>query len=229
MAEFARARSDRQREERRCDILRTAASMLDDGTRVADLSLNELARRVGLAKSNVLRYFESREAVLLTLLDALFGAWVDDVEAALAAGDDDVDADAAPPVERVAEALAATLEKRPVLSELIANSSIVLEHNISPGVAAEYKSAAYAQTMRLIALIEARVGELSPRSRIALAASFTLVIGGAWGLCRPAPGVELAYERHPELAALRLDYRQTVRELLATTIVGLLARPAAVG
>ena len=28
---------------------------------VAELSLNELSRRVGLAKSNVLRYFESRE------------------------------------------------------------------------------------------------------------------------------------------------------------------------
>lgn len=30
---------------------------------VAKLSLNELSRRIGLAKSNVLRYFESREAV----------------------------------------------------------------------------------------------------------------------------------------------------------------------
>ena len=29
---------------------------------MAELSLNELARRVGLAKSNVLRYFDSREA-----------------------------------------------------------------------------------------------------------------------------------------------------------------------
>jgi AcrR family transcriptional regulator len=39
---------------------------------VAQITLNELSRRVGLAKSNVLRYFESREAVLLELLDS---AW----------------------------------------------------------------------------------------------------------------------------------------------------------
>ncbi|MEU6392218.1 hypothetical protein [Streptomyces sp. NPDC046939] len=32
---------------------------------VAKVSLNGLSRRVGLAKSNVLRYFESREAILL--------------------------------------------------------------------------------------------------------------------------------------------------------------------
>ena len=36
---------------------------------VAEVTLNELSRRAGLAKSNVLRYFESREAVLLELLD----------------------------------------------------------------------------------------------------------------------------------------------------------------
>ena len=30
---------------------------------VAEISLRELSNRVGLAKSNVLRYFDSREAV----------------------------------------------------------------------------------------------------------------------------------------------------------------------
>jgi hypothetical protein len=43
-----------------------AAAMLREMP-VAELSLNELSRRVGLAKSNVLRYFETREAVLLEL------------------------------------------------------------------------------------------------------------------------------------------------------------------
>ena len=65
---FQRARSDEQREVRRQAILRVAAEMLAQMP-VAKLSLNELSRRVGLAKSNVLRYFESREAVLLELLD----------------------------------------------------------------------------------------------------------------------------------------------------------------
>src|SRR6185295_16951299 len=50
-------------------ILDTAAAMLEEMP-VSELSLNELSRRVGLAKSNVLRYFDSREAVLLELLDS---------------------------------------------------------------------------------------------------------------------------------------------------------------
>src|ERR1700761_8818821 len=43
---------------------------------VADVTLTELSRRVGLAKSNVLRYFESREAVLLDLLGSQWQEWL---------------------------------------------------------------------------------------------------------------------------------------------------------
>jgi len=69
MTSFKRARSEEQRTQRRRMILDTTAAMLAEMP-VAHVSLNELSRRVGLAKSNVLRYFESREAVLLELLDA---------------------------------------------------------------------------------------------------------------------------------------------------------------
>src|SRR2546428_12712597 len=79
---FQRARSDEQREVRRQAILRVAAEMLAQMP-VAELSLNELSRRVGLAKSNVLRYFESREAVLLELLDLAWRDWLDRLAAAL--------------------------------------------------------------------------------------------------------------------------------------------------
>jgi AcrR family transcriptional regulator len=75
---FQRARSAEQREIRRQAILDTAAAMLLEMP-VAELSLNALSRRVGLAKSNVLRYFESREAVLLELLDRATKQWLDDL------------------------------------------------------------------------------------------------------------------------------------------------------
>ena len=40
-----------------------------------DVSLGDIARRVGLAKSNLLRYFESREDIFLTLLLREWEAW----------------------------------------------------------------------------------------------------------------------------------------------------------
>src|ERR1043165_5526334 len=89
---FQRARSEEQRAARSRAILDTAAAMLDEMP-VADVSLNELSRRVGLAKSNVLRYFESREAVLLELLDVFLESWLAELADELAAG---IEAHAAP-------------------------------------------------------------------------------------------------------------------------------------
>src|SRR3954467_13025473 len=83
---FQRARSDEQRAERRRTILATAETMLTEMP-VAQLSLNELSRRVGLAKSNVLNYFESREAVLLELVDTETAAWVQSLADGLATVD----------------------------------------------------------------------------------------------------------------------------------------------
>jgi AcrR family transcriptional regulator len=213
---FARARSDEQREARRAAILGAAAGMLGEGLRVADLSLNELARREGLAKSNVLRYFETREAVLLQLLDTEYTAWLDEVEGA-EPGDG---------LEGVAELLARTVARRPVLAELLASSATVLEHNVSPEVAAAYKRRAVAQARRLAALAERAVGPLPGDGAMALAGAVNLLVGGAWSACRPSPGMAEAYEREPDLAAIRLDFRAAVRELVATLLAGLLARPA---
>src|SRR4051812_49745717 len=83
---------------------------------VAALSLNELSRRVGLAKSNVLRYFESREAVLLELLDAAWREWLVALEDALPAGDTAVPAPH--PIGQGAGRLAPTPVGPPVVCRL---------------------------------------------------------------------------------------------------------------
>ena len=80
---FQRARSEEQREARRQAILDAAAAMLTEMP-VAQVTLNGLSRRAGLAKSNVLRYFESREAVLLELLDSAWQDWLVQLEKDLA-------------------------------------------------------------------------------------------------------------------------------------------------
>src|SRR5215475_14499928 len=112
MVTFQRARSQEQREVRRQAILATAAAMLTEMP-VAQITLNELSRRVGLAKSNVLRYFESREAVLLVLLDSAWQDWLADLAGELDAGVDK-SAPAAARGDQVAAALAASLAARPV-------------------------------------------------------------------------------------------------------------------
>src|SRR3954470_4807143 len=113
---FQRARSDEQREVRRRAILDTTAAMLHEMP-VTEVSLNELSRRVGLAKSNVLRYFESREAVLLELLDDFLEQWLTDLAGELAAGID-AHRPAADRAEQLAEVLSRSLAGRVVLCDL---------------------------------------------------------------------------------------------------------------
>ena len=212
---FQRARSAEQRESRRAAILATARGMLSE-TRVSDLSLNELARQTGLAKSNVLRYFESREAILLQIYGREYAAWLDALEreiADVAYGD----------IEAVAQALAATAAARPVFCELAANAAGVLEQNLSADVAASYKRSASAQAVRLGAIVGSRL-ELSAPARLGLAAAVELTVGGVWASTRHSPGMAEVYARHPELRVFRLDFETSVRELMATLITGLAHR-----
>ncbi|WP_410816231.1 TetR/AcrR family transcriptional regulator [Micromonospora sp. 050-3] len=50
---------------------------------VSDISLRELVRRVGLSKTNVVRYFETREAVFFALLNQAISELLDDLPSEL--------------------------------------------------------------------------------------------------------------------------------------------------
>lgn len=218
---FQRARNEEQRAARRQAILHTAEAMLAEMP-VAALSLNELSRRVGLAKSNVLRYFESREAVLLELLDAAWREWLVALEDALPPGDTAVPV--ADRIEQVAAVLARTLVDRPMLCELGSASAGVLEHNVSAEVAARFKRAAFADTVELARLVRAVVPELGDAPAERFAGATVLVSGSLWAYSRPSAAMLAAYEADPALAAMRLDFCDATRDLLATLLAGLLAR-----
>ena len=81
---------------RRKSILDAAEQLLKEA-QVADITLRDIGRQAGIATSNVLRYFENREAVLLELLNREYSAWLDALPAELAPGN----ADGAGPKSRV--------------------------------------------------------------------------------------------------------------------------------
>ncbi|HEX3790791.1 MAG TPA: TetR family transcriptional regulator [Pseudonocardiaceae bacterium] len=222
MTTFKRARTEEQRAARRRAILATASAMLAE-LPVAQVTLNELSRRVGLAKSNVLHYFESREAVLLELLDRASQRWLVELAGELAAGIDP-DAPAARRGDQLAATLAASLAARPVLCDLVSAQAAVLEHNVSTQLAATHKRATLTRVAELCALVHEHVPELAEPDALRLAGAGFLVIGAVWTHARPAAATLAVYEADPELAALRIDFTATVRELLEVLIAGLLAR-----
>ena len=219
---FQRARSEEQREARRRAILGAAAAMLAEMP-VAEVTLNELSRRAGLAKSNVLRYFESREAVLLELLDSAWQDWLVQLEKDLA---DAVDA-AGPLAGRSGQlvaAVAASLAARPMLCDLISAQAAVLERNVSPQVAAQYKRASIAGITALGGLLLRYLPELGEHDAVRLAGATVMMTGALWPHTQPSAAMLAAYAADPALAAMRLEFGAAVREVLEVMIAGLLAR-----
>jgi AcrR family transcriptional regulator len=219
---FQRARSEEQREARRQAILDATAEMLTQMP-VAEVTLNELSRRAGLAKSNVLRYFESREAVLLELLDAAWQDWIAELAGELTGT---VDPGAAVTVrgDQVAAVIAASLVTKPVLCDLISAQAAVLERNISPAVAVQFKRATIMSLAVLARLILRSLPELGEHGAGRLAGAVMVVTAGLWPNTQPSPAMLAAYEADPALAALRLDFAATLREALELFVSGLLAR-----
>jgi AcrR family transcriptional regulator len=143
---FQRARRPEQMAARRAAILDVARAMLAEKA-VADISLRELSDRVGLAKSNVLRYFDSREAIFLEVLDEEFQAWVADLDARLGRPRGRK-ANYANEI-RVATAMAQSLVDSKLLCELLGSMAGVLERNISIGFARDFKARATENTIAL--------------------------------------------------------------------------------
>ncbi|MEC3994088.1 TetR/AcrR family transcriptional regulator [Actinacidiphila sp. DG2A-62] len=218
---FQRARSEEQREIRRRAILDTAAAMLDEMP-VAEVSLNELSRRVGLAKSNVLRYFESREAVLLELLDVFLESWLAELADELAAG---IDADAAPRAraERLAEILSRSLAGRAVLCDLFGAQGGVLEHNVSVEVVKRHKRSSLARLAAMTDLLRRHLPELGDGAQ--MFCLMTLISAGALSAyVPPPPSLLAAYEDEPALGVLHLDLRDALRVSLTASLLGVLPR-----
>ena len=206
---------------RRQAILTTAAQMLSE-TGVSELSLNELSRRVGLAKSNVLKYFESREAVLLELTAAELTAWVDDLATGVAAI-----APAAPLAERcdaLVDFMVSSLTARPMLCELISTQASVLERNISTETALTFKRSAAANVARMIDLVAVALPEIGRDGAMRFIPPASLLAGAVWNHAHPTPALLAAYEADPSLAPLRMEFEPTLREQLTTLLVGVVPR-----
>jgi TetR/AcrR family transcriptional regulator len=209
---FRRARRPEEKERRRQQIL-TAARTLLAGRGVGELSLNELARRAGVSKANVYRYFESREDVLLHL-------WVDEVRelgqhlehafTSLTPGD----------VNGVVAAVVATFRAQPLLCELTSIASPVLERNLSAAAILRAKTNLATLTVQIAGLLHRRLPFLSLEDCSWLGSSAATWVAGIWPAVNPSAAVVAALSR-AELSAMQPVFDRDLARLLKVLIEGL--------
>ncbi len=156
---YQRARRPEQKLERRDAILGAARELaLRDGVRA--VSLADIAARVGIHKSALLRYFETREQIFLELTAQAWREWT----AALHAELDD----AAPgsPVSDsaalVAGVFASSFGDRPLLCDLIAHTPLNLERNVSPEAVRRYKLTSLAAVDEAAGIVRRVLPALTP-------------------------------------------------------------------
>jgi AcrR family transcriptional regulator len=217
---FQRARRPEQVEARRAAILDAAAAMLAERP-VAEISLRELADRVGLAKSNVLRYFDSREAIFLEVLDRTWTAWLDELELPSSRSRSNHTR-----ASEIAIKIAISLVATPLLCELFSVMGGVLERNISLEFARDFKRRAGANTERLATKVRERLPELSEEAATHFAGAAMIVVAGLWPYANPTPVVATVTEELGGPCGADL-FAEGLREALVNQLVGLVARSAA--
>lgn len=212
--EYQRARRPEQKLERRQAILAAARALAVERA-VREVSLGDIARAVGLAKSNVLRYFESREDIFLQLLLREWDDWHEACAARLARAD--------PSAEGVAGVIAETLGERPLFCDLASEMSAVLERNVSADTARKFKAAALDQVDGLGESVHDRLPELTAAQAREAVAAALIMTQGLWPVANPAPHVTAMFADHPELERAHVDFEARLRGLLTTLLRGMLA------
>ncbi|MFG3555750.1 TetR family transcriptional regulator [Micromonospora sp. NPDC047557] len=212
---FQRARNPAQREARRRAILEVAAQLLAEMP-VSEISLRELARRVGLSKTNVVRYFETREAVFFALLNQAIDEWLDDLPAELPPAT----ATQAPPPAAVVEALARSVASRPLICELWSSLGTELERNISADAVRAFKLTHTELQGRLAGLLRQRIPALTAPASRELVSLTILLIAGLWPFANPSPAVAEAVQ-DPLLAHSRVNFSDRLSRALHITVTGL--------
>jgi AcrR family transcriptional regulator len=215
MADFQRARSAEAKQRRESAIL-DAARSLGAERGIRRITLADIGQAVGLHKSAMLRYFETREEIFLRLTADGWREW----SAALRAGLGEL---AAPTPEAVAGVFASTLAARGLFCDLLAQAPLNLERHVSLDAVRTFKLVTLAEVDAIVTVVRRLLPALTERDGVDLIAAATAMSGAFWEMATPGPEVAALYRSDPRLAHAVVDVEPRVTRLLQALLTGMLA------
>ena len=210
---FQRARRPEHKALQRDRILRAARSFLEQAEHSSELSLADVANVAGMARSNVYRYFDSREAILLAILGREIVDWVADVTASLDPADGDLDTR----LEQLAAAIDDATAVRPLLCHLVSVIPGLLDHEQAQDPASPFVDEMQRCRIELTGSMHRVVPELTEDQHFDLMRHIASFLIGAWPLSPAAPdsGRTLNERRKP---GFQRELRRAVRLVARGTL-----------
>jgi AcrR family transcriptional regulator len=217
-AGFQRARRPEQKQQRQDDILDAARELaLRRGVR--NVTLTDIADRVGIHKSALLRYFETREQILLELTARTWRDWVSSLSDELAG---------AAPGDRglVADVVARSFTSRPLLCDLIAHTPLNLERHVSVAAVRRYKLTSLGAIAGAVEMINRALPELTAGECREFISAMASLAGAMWQIANPPPALAGLYAADPELAYACVELLPRLRRTAEVMLAGLVpSRP----
>jgi AcrR family transcriptional regulator len=215
---FKRARRPEQKQQRQEAILGAARSLALAGG-VRGVSLADIAALAGIDKSALLRYFETREQIFLELTAREWAPWV----RALHDGLDDAPAGSA---GLVADVVARSFADRPLFCDLLAQTPLNLERNVSPETVRTYKLTSLAAVEEAAAVVHRVLPGLTAGECREFIAAIASLAGSLWQIANPAPVLAELFATDPALALACVDLAPRLRRTADILLAGLIpSRP----
>jgi AcrR family transcriptional regulator len=214
MSRFQRARKPEEKDVRRRAILFAARDLAREVGPHA-LSLNEVARRSGLSKPNLYRYFESREHILLCLLVQEIDEVVSTMEEIQGARETDVTV--------VANALTHAYLSRPLLCQLLGMVASILEHNVSADAIAGSKGELALHAKRANEAMRIALPWLDEKDAAWASNTIALYVAGMWPAAHPSKTAAEVLAR-PGLAGMKPDAPVDLARFIETLLTGIRAQ-----
>jgi len=207
-----RARGDQEKAARRQTILVAAGALFaENGGEVP--SVDQVAKRAGLAKGTVYLYFGAKEEIFLALLTQELQAWRETTAARLQG----------PPrsIPEMAQAITLDIVQRRTMLQLAAQCHGTLERQVPEAAVLAFKQATSGGLTELGGLIEQRFPALQPGSGPKLLLQIYALVIGLWQLADPPKAAREIVSR-PEFQALRPDFAELLEPGLAALLTATL-------
>ncbi|MEU4670139.1 TetR/AcrR family transcriptional regulator [Amycolatopsis sp. NPDC023774] len=214
-SEFQRARRPEHKEQRR-DAILAAARLLATRAGVRAVTLGDIAGEVGVHKSALLRYFETREEIYLHLTAAGWHDWAAGLHAALD------ETTGATPAE-VAGVIARTLDERPLFCDLLAHAPLTLERHVSLESVRAFKLSALEAVNDIATLLTRTLPGLGAQGGRHVVGAVTSLAASFWQISHPPETLAQLYREDPRLGHGVVEFTPRLLHLTEAVLAGLIS------